>query len=170
MSTKTSADRTRVHGQLAVAPVPSREQLAVESIPSRTQRDEGERRLQPRQDLVDPVSTKFSADRTLFYDPLEVVLVLSRTQLAVESITSRTQRDEEENLAQPRHDLIDALSTKPPADRTLFHGQLAVGPVPSCEQLSVGSIPSRTQRDEGERRAQPRHNLIGAVSTKTSAD
>ena len=159
LSTKPPADRTLFHGQLAVVPVPSREQLAVESIPSRTQRDEGEHRVQPRNDLVDPVPTKLPDDRTLFSDQLEVVPIPSRDQLAVESIPSRTQRGEDENRAQPRHDLVEALSTKPPADRALFHGQLAGVPVPSREQLAVESIPNRTPRDEEEHRVQPRHDL-----------
>ena len=142
MSTKSPADRTLSHGHLAVVPVPSREKLAVESTLCRTQRDEAEHRLQLRHDLVDALSTKSPADRTPLNDRLEVVPVLSRKQLAVESIPTRTQWDEEEHRAQPHHDLIDAVSTKSPADRTLFHGHLAAVPVPSREQLAVESITS----------------------------
>ena len=40
VSTKSSADRALLNGQLAAVPVPSREQLAVEPLRNRTQRDE----------------------------------------------------------------------------------------------------------------------------------
>ena len=73
---------------------------------------------------------------------LEVVPFLSREQLAVESIPSRTQRDEEVYLAQLRHDHVNALSTKSPADRALLNILLAAFPVPSRKQLAVQSIPS----------------------------
>ena len=52
-------------------------------------------------------------------EQLEGVPVLCREQLSVESIPNRTQRDEEGHRTQPRHDLIDAVSTKLPADQTL---------------------------------------------------
>ena len=101
-------------------------------------------------------------------DQLEVVLVPSREILAVKSISSRTQRDEEERRALLRHGLIDAVSTKSPADRSLFFGQLAAVLVPSREQLAVGSIPSRTERDEKERRA--RFVMAPSTSTKSPAN
>ena len=90
--------------------------------------------------------------------------MLNRVQLSVESIQSRTQRDEEEHRAQLRYDLVDALSTKLPADRALLSDQLTVVSVPSREQLAVG-FPSRTQRDEEEHRIQLHHDLTDAVST-----
>ena len=52
--TKSPADQALLNDQLEVVPVPSREQLAVESIPSRTQRGEAEHRVQLRHDLVEP--------------------------------------------------------------------------------------------------------------------
>ena len=140
MSTKSPADRTLFHGQLAVVPVPSREQLAVESTPSRTQRGEEEHRSQLRRDLVDALSTKSPADRTLLSDLLEVAPVPSREKPAVESISSRNQRGEEEHRPELFQDLAGALLKKSPADRTLDRGQLAVVPVPSREQLAVESI------------------------------
>ena len=69
-------------------------------------------------------------------DQLEVVSVMSREQLAVESNPSRTQRDEEEHRAQPHHDLVDALPTKSPADLALLNDQLEVvsdpEPITTC--------------------------------------
>ena len=112
---------------------------------------------------------KSPADRNLLSDQLEVVPVLSREQLSVEPIPSQTQRDEDEYRAQLRHDLVDAVSTNSPADRTLLNDQLEVVPVPSRELLAVESIPSGTQRGEAERRAQLRHDLVDAVSTKSPA-
>ena len=170
MSAKSPADRALWNDQLEAAPVASREQLAVESALCRTQRDETEHRAQLRHDLVDASSTKSPADRTLLNHRLEVVPVLSREQLSVESIRNRTQRDEEEHRAQPHHNLIDAVSTKSPADRTLSHGHLAVVPVPSREKLAVESTLCRTQRDEAEHRLQLRHDLVDALSTKSPAD
>ena len=123
-----------------------------------------------RHGLIDAVSTKSPADRTRFHGQLAVVPVPSLEKLGVEPIPSRTQRGEEENRAQLRHDLADASSTKSPADRALLSGKLAVVPIPGREQLSVGSIPSRTQRDEEKHRVQPRHDLVGALSTKLPAD
>ena len=151
LPTKSPADRALLSDQLEVIPVPSREQLSVESTLSRSQRDEAEHRVQLRHGLVDPVSTKLPADRVLSNGQLSVVPVPSREQIAVKSIPSRTQRDEEESRAQLRHDLVDALSTKSPADRALLSGQLAVVPVMSREQLAVESNPQSNKT--GRRRA-----------------
>ena len=143
-STKLPEDRALLNGQLAIVPVTSREKLAIESISSRTQGDEEEHRAQLHHDLVDALSTKLPADRALLNCQLAVVPVPSREQLAVESFPSRTQRDEAEHRFQRSHDLVDALSTKSPADQALLNNQLEVVRVWSREQLSVGSISSRT--------------------------
>ena len=84
-----------------------------------TQRDEKGHCAGLRHDLADALSMKSPADRALLNDQLEVVSIPSREQLAVESIPSRKQRDEAEHRVQLRHDLVDASSTKSPADRTL---------------------------------------------------
>ena len=170
MSTKSPADRALLNGQLSVVPVTSREKLAVESILSRTQRGEAEHHVQLRHDLVETLSTKSPADRTLLNDQDGAAPVPSRGQLAIGSIPSRTQRDEAEHHVQLRHNFVDALSMKSPADRTLLNDQLEVIPVLSCEQLAVELIPSRTQRDEEEHRARLHHDLVDASSTKSPAD
>ena len=159
-----------MNDQIEVVPVLSREQLSVDSIPSRTQWGEEDCRVQVRHGLADSFLAKSPADRALLNDQLEVVPVPSREKLAVASIPSRTQRDEEEHLVELRHGLVDAVSTKSPADRALFNGQLEVVRVPSREQLAVESIQSRTQRDEEEHLAQLRQYLVDALSTKSPSD
>ena len=154
MSTKSPADRTLFSDQLEIVPVLGREKLADESTPSRTHRDGEKYRAQLHHNVVDALSAKSPADRALWNDQLEAVPVPSREQLAVESTLCRTQRNEAEHRVQLRHDLVDALSTKSPADRTLLNDRLEIVPVPSREQVSVESIRTRTQRDEEERRAQ----------------
>ena len=99
-------------------------------------------------DLIEAVPTKSPADRTLFHGQLVVVPVPSLEKLEIVSIPSRTQRDEAERRAPVCQGLVGAVSTKSPADRTYFRGQLTVVPVLSRDKLAVGSIPSRTQRDE----------------------
>ena len=108
------------------------------TIPSRTQRDEAELRVQLRHDIVDALPTKSPAYRNLLDDRIEVVPVPSRVKLSIETIRSRTQRDEADRRVQLRHNLVDALSTKSPADQTLLDDQIEDVLVLSQEQLAVG--------------------------------
>ena len=137
MWTKSPVDRALLKHQFAFVLVPSREQLAVGLIPNRTQRDGAEHRVQLRQDLVDAMSTKSPAIRALLNGQLVSVPVPSRDQHAVESLPNRTQRDGAWNRALLHQDLVDAVSTKSPANRALLKGQLVAVPVPRSVQLAL---------------------------------
>ena len=100
MWTKSPVDRALLKRQFAAVPVPSRDQFAVETLSNRTQRDGAEHRVKLRQDLVDDMSTKSPADRVLWSDQYAAVPVPSRDQLAVESLSNRTQRDGATNRVQ----------------------------------------------------------------------
>ena len=108
----------------------------------------------------------WAADRAPWNDQHEGAPARSREQVSVESTYHRLQRDEEEPLAQLRHDLAMARST---ADRAPWDDQPQAAPARSREQDYVETSYYRTRRDEEEPLAQLHHDLALARSSADRA-